>query len=554
MDDVVQLATIILLGTVFFGIAIFWNEHVGKKKLRSRLKMQFGKIPEREYDLDEYDNISRYYRKSKKDGFVIDDITWGDLDMDTLFPMVNNTQSSAGQEYLYALLRKPELSGGKLKRRKEIMDYFASHEEERLDVQMVFAKMGRMHKFSLADYMELMGNLDLRGGIKHYVCLGALFAALGLLFINIPLGVCAFLVVLTSNMLFYFRRKADMEPYLQTMQYILRLFRGGDQLAAMSIPELTKELDEIRSIKKRFRGFRIGSGLVTSTSPTGGIEQIVLDYLKMILHIDFIRFYQMMKYMNQHMDGVEQLIAALGFLDGMIAAASFREALPSYSIPVLRHDRKAKMILVGGYHPMLQEPVKNSIREDQNILLTGSNASGKSTFLKMVAINALFSQTLYISFSKEYEANYFRIFTSMALKDNLLNHESYYIVEIKSLKRILDASKDGTPMLCFVDEVLRGTNTVERIAASVEILKSISQEHVMCFAATHDIELTHLLEDCFCNYHFTETIVDQDIQFDYHLYRGRATSRNAIKLLGLMGYDRKIIERAEKRTHDLEKV
>lgn len=86
-------------------------------------------------------------------------------------------------------------------------------------------------------------------------------------------------------------------------------------------------------------------------------------------------------------------------------------------------------------------------------------------------------------------------------------------------------------MLCFVDEVLRGTNTVERISASTEILKSLSAEQVLCFAATHDVELTELLAKEYDNYHFEEEIVEGDVRFNYRLLTGKATTRNAIKLL-----------------------
>ena len=96
-----------------------------------------------------------------------------------------------------------------------------------------------------------------------------------------------------------------------------------------------------------------------------------------------------------------------------------------------------------------------------------------------------------------------------------------------------------------MDEVLRGTNTVERIAASAQILKSLARENVICFAATHDIELTHLLENDYSNYHFEEEIKGDDIEFNYRLMDGRATTRNAIKLLRVMGYDEEIIQNAE---------
>ena len=104
----------------------------------------------------------------------------------------------------------------------------------------------------------------------------------------------------------------------------------------------------------------------------------------------------------------------------------------------------------------------------------------------------------------------------MSLKDDLGGKNSYYIVEIKALKRILTAAEQtGCPVLCFVDEVLRGTNTVERIAASSEILKYLKDKNVLCFAATHDIELTAILSGCYDNYHFQEEVTDSDVSFNF---------------------------------------
>ena len=179
------------------------------------------------------------------------------------------------------------------------------------------------------------------------------------------------------------------------------------------------------------------------------------------------------------------------------------------------------------------------------MLLTGSNASGKSTFLKTVAINVILSRTIFIATARNFEISPFRVYSSMSLRDDLKNNESYYIVEIKALKRIIDAAGEEKPMICFVDEVLRGTNTIERIAASSEILKSLCKDNVICFAATHDIELTHILEMYYSNYHFEENVLDDDIKFNYILNKGRATTRNAIKLLKIIGYDDSIINAAK---------
>ena len=138
----------------------------------------------------------------------------------------------------------------------------------------------------------------------------------------------------------------------------------------------------------------------------------------------------------------------------------------------------------------------------------------------------------------------------MALRDSIFSNESYYIVEIKSLKRILDHVNDDIPMLCFIDEVLRGTNTLERIAASSRILYSLSGQNAMVFAATHDIELTHILESEFSNYHFQERIEGNQVLFDYKLYQGKAVSKNAIKLLDMLGYPGDITSSAKQAAED----
>ena len=129
------------------------------------------------------------------------------------------------------------------------------------------------------------------------------------------------------------------------------------------------------------------------------------------------------------------------------------------------------------------------------------------------------------------------------------------MAEIRSLKRILDASKDasGVPVLCCIDEVLRGTNTIERIAASCEILKEFAKEKILCLAATHDIELTRLLTE-YDQYHFREEMGEKDVTFSYKLYSGPATGRNAIRLLGAAGFDASVTQRAMQRTEEFERT
>ena len=264
----------------------------------------------------------------------------------------------------------------------------------------------------------------------------------------------------------------------------------------------------------------------------------------MFFHIDIIVFRNVIKQMRQKSEQIDGLISSLGFLDAAISVCMYRASLQGkYTVPVFTDEKELKV--TDAYHPLVKDAVVNSIVADKCVLITGSNASGKSTFLKTIALSALMAQTIHTVCAASYEAPVYSIYSSMALSDDIQTKESYYMVEIRSIKRIMDALKNSSrPVLAFVDEVLRGTNTVERIAASTQILKTIAEEGAICFAATHDIELTALLEKEFTNYHFEEQIVGDDVTFSYLLKEGKATTRNAIKLLKIMGYDEAVVGRA----------
>ena len=208
----------------------------------------------------------------------------------------------------------------------------------------------------------------------------------------------------------------------------------------------------------------------------------------------------------------------------------------------------------GIVHPMLKEPVPNDLVTERSILITGSNASGKSTYLRSAVLCALMAQTICTCTCGEYRSSPFRIYTSIALSDDLLAGESYYIAEIRSLKLILDEQKKGGFVLCALDEVLRGTNTTERIAASAEILKALSQPGTICLAATHDAELCALCGEGYQLAHFEETVSDTAISFDYRLKPGPAETRNAIHLLKLMGFDDAIVVSAHDRADNYVKT
>ena len=131
----------------------------------------------------------------------------------------------------------------------------------------------------------------------------------------------------------------------------------------------------------------------------------------------------------------------------------------------------------------------------------------------------------------------------MSLRDDIAKGDSLYVTEIKSIRRIVERLRAGAGLAVFLDEVLKGTNTVERIASLSSLLKSFS-ECCVCYAATHDTPLTGILENIYDNYHFDESVTEEGIAFPYELKKGRTESRDAIALLTVMGFDKEITKEA----------
>jgi energy-coupling factor transporter ATP-binding protein EcfA2 len=545
-----------ILAMAAFVLVIFVSESVRTKREEKRfidtLYHDYGKLSEKEYALERFARMGSFFDRHQRKG-QLDDITWNDLGMDELFKRMNYTLSASGEEYLYYTLRTLKQEEGELARLEEAVRFFGEHPETRVRVQLAANRLGHTGKFSLYDYLDNLDLLGERSSRKHLLMDLLFLPLIGLLWVNFSLAILGIVGLIIYNILSYFKEKGEIDPYIASFSYIMRLMRCCEELGKLDLPVCWEEWARMRQARKQMQGMARNSYWVISPfrgNSSGDILALVLDYVRMVFHADLIKFDSMLNTVRGHIGDVDAMIETVGYVETVIAIWIFRESLGEEGADGNRgwctpdFPAEGGLSLEEGYHPMLKAPVKNGIAARKGVLLTGSNASGKSTFLKMVALNAILAQTIHTCAADSYRAPFYHVYSSMALRDDMESGESYYIVEIKALKRILDAAAGDVPILCFVDEVLRGTNTIERIAASTQILKSLGRTGILCFAATHDIELTELLQDDFDNYHFEEDVAEGDVVFNYRLKEGKATTRNAIKLLELMGYDRDVIERA----------
>lgn len=516
-----------------------------KARLLRSLRENYGKPCNREWKTEEFEQVSHYAEKRKtKDS--IDDLTWNDLDMDEIFKQMAYTQSSIGDGYLYYLLRNPKVREEELLRMEERISYFQRETEDRVSMQMLLHEVGRTGKYALADYLDYLVELPRKSNLKHYLADALLLAAIPLMFFQVGYGLTAFFVILTFNIMTYFKEKAQIDPYLTSFRYIFHLIHGGESVSRQAPEVLREEAEALEAAVKQFDRFRRNSFILM---PFGGELELFLDYLRMCLHLDLIKFNRMLSELQNHIEEIDTMMELIGGIDAEIAIGAYRSFLPQFTLPLFTTPEReggCKLRIAAGYHPLIKNAVPNSFCMEKNILLTGSNASGKSTFLKMAALNILLAQTIHTCPAAEYEGNMYHLLSSMSIKDSMLTGESYYMVEIRAVKRILEKARESQiPVFCMIDEVLKGTNTIERIAAASQILQGMAERGICCMAATHDIELTSILERSYDNYHFEELVKDGDIYFLYELKKGKAVSRNALRLLQNMGYEETLVERAE---------
>jgi len=350
-------------------------------------------------------------------------------------------------------------------------------------------------------------------------------------------------------MVIHYRTKGKIHEHLSSLRYLGRLIRCAKKLTVIKHPVLDVYLKEIENTLSKV------SYISKKTSTLGrGEDDYISEYYNVLSLAEVRAFYSVLSALNKFQKELGQLYTAIGSKDAMISISSYRAGLNSFVEPQFI-DSRTHMKIKDLVHPLLEEPVPYSIYvESKGILITGSNMSGKTTFLKAVGVNAVLSQTIYTSLTKEYQASFFNVMTLIGRMDNIIEGKSYYLDEINALLRIINALESNIPCLCLLDEIFRGANSIERISSSAEVLLYFARRNCLILASTHDLELTDLVSNSYSNVHFLEKITEEGISFKYKIEKGPSTTRNAIKLLRHIGYPSEIADASEQRVRKAMKV
>ena len=538
--------TIIILGIMFIIVFSYLSYRQRLKYLMKRIKDNWGNQRKEFYKEEDLEFISNYFKNTKDNKkFFIDDITWNDLNMNDVFSIINSTQSSVGEEFLYNILRTPIFNESELKVKDDIINYFQDNDTERERIQFIIAKLGKNKEANISDFFDSKYIKSKK--LIYYRILAIIpIISIGMFFINKVWAAVGIISIVFNSFLYFLNFKVK-EYKVNGVDYIASLIDCADKIKKINTDILNKHFQKVDDSIDKIKSIKRGAFMLSSNYSMNELD-IIAEYFKMFFLLDLIQFEKTNTIISRNNNALKDIYEFVGMIDSCIAIASYRESLTYYTRPVfINSNQRKELDFTDIYHPLISDPVSNSCKVTKSILITGSNASGKSTFLRTVAINSILAQTIYTCLAEEYKSSFFKTYTSMSIKDSLKSNDSYYIAEIKSLKRIVDSIDNKIPCICFIDEILRGTNTVERISASSEVLNYIANKNCICISATHDIELTNILHNTFENYHFQEYIEDDEILFDYTLYKGKSETRNAIKLLSIMGYDSDVILRAEKR-------
>ena len=486
----------------------------------------------------ENNNASKAYQ-------VLTEQTCTDLDFDEFFIRINKTSSCVGQQYLYDRLRRipheSEMAGC-----DNLIQYLINNTE--------FTERCRKHLSGLAHhdayyicslfhdrYPTLSRMMTLIIRILQFMPL--LFTTI---FIIFPKTVWLLLIVgfLITNMVFHYRNKQILFVYLYSIPQFLKLVPIARKLSFETAfdkihPDIKGRLQSLQPLVRQLSRFKFDVKLENDyVALVWGLKELVNIFFLSEPNFLF-RSFQLMDV--KRMD-IEAVFNYVGHIDMLLSTSHLQKNIPYYCKP---QWTDAGLQMTDIYHPLIEQCIPNTLNTvGKSVLLTGSNMSGKSTFIRTVSLNMLSAQTLDMCFARSFSGQRMKIHSAINLHDSLSESQSFYMKEVLTVKDMLEESCQCGCNLFVLDEIYKGTNTLERIAAGKAVLSALAENGNMVFASTHDIELADLLAEEYELYHFCEQIEQTSLHFDYLLKRGKLRHRNAIKLLEIEGYPKSVIAEA----------
>jgi DNA mismatch repair ATPase MutS len=543
---VVFTSVLVVFIAVFLYLIKYHNKIIKKKKgLTELVKINHNEIKALEGDFSFFPNGKEY--QDENHPFAMDLDLFGE---GSFFQYVNRTCTSLGTEAFIESLLHPDKDKVRIEQKQKAINEISTD----IDWIQKFQVTGNLFDDSIDDKQKILDwskEKCLFFGKPGFTIARILFPGvnLGLLMLLIfglvPSSLFLLSLVLTFGFLGLFLKRVNkiqadvgkQTELLSTYALLLKQFEDNNYESKLlcTIQEQLKT-DGHTTNEKVKKLSEIAGALDTRTNMFAGI------LLNAMFVWDIQQVTRLERWKVKHQPELSKWFTNLALIDSLISLATFRYNHPDFAFPELFDEH---FILKGKDlgHPLLFRDAR--ICNDVNIegwkqfqIITGANMAGKSTFLRTIGINLLLGMMGAPVCAKKFTFHPIELLTSLRTADSLFKNESYFYAELKRLKRIVDALEAGKKVFIILDEILKGTNSKDKQAGSIALVKQLITLNAVGIIATHDIALGELEKTYpgnIKNKCFEVDFKDDHLIFDYKLRDGISQNMNATFLMKKMG-------------------
>ncbi len=526
--------------------------HRKEKKAKQKIRASFGKPKTADFD---FAAIRYYADGNKKESFqVLTDKVCNDLNFNDLFSYVDRTSSAVGQQCLYDRMHRIPDDRKPLGILEKWITRFEKDELLQTDIRYHLQNLAGRDAYYLCDLFQADKIKPPKWLPLAYVLSFTNLLAT-VLMIFTPQYLFLVLSVTIANAILHYLNKKNIYTYLYSMPQLLNLNRTVKKLVSFDFlrhsGEISTQADHaLHRITKKMNFFRLDE---LFRGDPFGVLWILSEVIKIYFLLEPIFLFRLLRRIENHEKELQEAFEFVGLVDEAVSLTSLRAGLPYYCQPEIISDIKS-MHFSNIYLPFIAGCISNSLDvQGKSVLITGSNMSGKTTFIRAVGINTLMGLTLNTCFARTFAVPKLHLYSAILMNDDLMNDKSFYLEEVQTIKEMIEVSHQSGPNLFLLDEIYKGTNTVERVSGGKAVLSWLNRGDNLVFVSTHDIELTELLEGEYSLYHFSEQVDSRNISFDYKIKAGKMKTRNAIKILEVNGYPSKLIKEARKISFEMDK-
>jgi len=464
------------------------------------------------------------------------------LNNNSLLKYLDFTQSLGSKNNLIASLSLDNIKLTKedIKKRQESITEISKNYEYLLDFQYILSKIKNINKIDYKEYSYFFDNI--KENKKVEITISMVLSLLTILSCILSITkvlpsyffiVLFFLQIICSYiyMIIYNKEFDDISKCFRNFSELKHIYDFIDRQKFKT--KLNCELQE---------KIQNGKSILMDINKISNLNSYRLNFisylfLNVFFSLNFIILYKYNKLLYQKNSTFKDSILALEELEKMISLATIGIVKENTCLPIIEDDYILEFESI--QHILLNEKncVCNSFISNKDInIITGSNMSGKTSFMKAIGTNLIlaYNGTYVNAFS--FRCPIAKVFTSINIKDDISHGISTFYGELKRIRDILDYSeKSNGKMIIFIDEIFKGTNYNDRILGAKEVLKQLVELNCIVFLTTHDLELCVIKNKAIKNYHFSEKYIHDKISFDYKIKKGKCNTTNAKYLMNQMG-------------------